>query len=122
MDERHAAIARENLVAAGVAERVEVIVGAGLDVLPNLVKEVQSGARGKFGLVFIGTDKQNNLAYVDYALGMCVQGACIIVDKVVRKGMLADLNTTDSRILGARKVVDRVGENKILSNKIDKLS
>lgn len=70
MDERHAAIARENLVAAGAAERVEVIVGAGLDVLPELVKEVQSGARGKFNLVFIDADKENNWAYVDYALGM----------------------------------------------------
>ena len=77
-------IARENLVAAGVAERVEVIVGAGLDVLPKLVKEVQSGARGKFNLVFIDADKENNWAYVDYALGMRVQGACIIVDNVVR--------------------------------------
>ena len=54
------AIARENLVTAGAPARVEVIVGAGLDVLPKLVKEAQGSARGKFNLVFINADKQNN--------------------------------------------------------------
>lgn len=114
VDERHAAIARENLAAAGVADRVEVIVGSGMDVLPKLVKEVQSGARGKFDLVFIDADKENNWAYVDHALGMCVQGACIIVDNVVRKGRLVDSSTTDSRVLGARKVVEEVGKDERL--------
>lgn len=114
VDERHAAIARENLAAAGVADRVEVIVGSGLDVLPKLVKEVQSGARGKFDLVFVDADKENNWAYVDHALGMCVQGACIIVDNVVRKGMLADSSTTDFKVLGARKVVEEVGKDERL--------
>lgn len=114
VDERHVAIARENLVTAGVAERAEVIVGAGLDVLPKLVKEAQGSARGKFNLVFINADKQNNWAYVDHALGMRAKGACIIVDNVVRKGMLADSNTTDSRTLGARKVVEEVGKDERL--------
>ena len=114
VDERHAAIAQENLAAAGVADRVEVIVGSGLDVLPKLVKEVQSGARGKFDLVFIDADKENNWAYVDHALGMCVQGACIIVDNVVRKGMLVDPSATDSRVLGARKVIEEVGKDERL--------
>ncbi|OCL08809.1 O-methyltransferas-like protein family 3 [Glonium stellatum] len=114
VNERHAAVAQENLAVAGVADRVEVIVGPGADVLPKLVDEVQSGTRGKFDLVFIDADKENNWAYVDHALRMCVQGACIIVDNVVRKGTLAHSDTTDSRILGARKVVEEVGKDERL--------
>ena len=49
---------------------------------------------------------------------MRVKGACIIVDNVVRKGMLADSNTTDSRILGARKVVEEVGKDERLDRVI----
>jgi len=114
VDERHAAVARENLAIAGVDDRVEVIVGSGLDVLPKLVQEVQSGARGKFNLVFIDADKENNWAYVDLALDMCVKGACIMVDNVVRKGKLANSETTSSSILGARKVVEEVGKDERL--------
>jgi predicted O-methyltransferase YrrM len=44
----------------------------------------------------------------------CVQSACIIVHNVVRKGMPADSNTTYSRILGARKVVEEVGKDERL--------
>ena len=56
---RHAEVAERNLQRAGVADRVEIIVGAALDTLPGLT--------GDFDLVFIDADKENNSAYV--ALG-----------------------------------------------------
>jgi len=107
----HAAVARESLQKAGVGERTEVLEGAGLDVLPKLAEEVKSGKREKFDLVFIDADKENNWGYVDAAVDISRSGACVIVDNVVRKGALADENTEDSRILGARKVVEKVGKD-----------
>ena len=113
VDAHHAAIARENLAHAGVANRVEVRVGAGVDVLPRIREEVEMGTQGKFQLVFIDADKENNWNYVDVAIGMCEPGACIIVDNVVRKGQLA-VESDDPRIAGARRVVEMVGRDERL--------
>src|SRR5579859_4947055 len=48
---RHAAVARSNLERAGLAGRVEVRVGRGLDLLPQLAESEP------FDLVFIDADK-----------------------------------------------------------------
>ncbi|OCK82936.1 O-methyltransferas-like protein family 3 [Lepidopterella palustris CBS 459.81] len=114
INEHHAAVARDNLAKAGLSERVDVLLGSGLEVLPKLKAEVEAGTREKFNLVFIDADKENNWAYVDAAVGMCEAGACVIVDNVVRKGMLADADTNDSRVHGARKVVEEVGKDERL--------
>jgi len=111
IDAKHAAVAQDNLKAAGVGDRVEVLVGAGVDVLPKLATEVKEGKRAPFDLVFIDADKENNWAYVDAALGMTRQGACIVVDNVVRKGAVADDSTEDPRVLGSRRVVENVGKD-----------
>jgi predicted O-methyltransferase YrrM len=88
-DELHTKVARANVEHAGVTDRVDFRLGPGIEVLPQLVEEVTNGKRGKFQFVFIDADKGNNWNYVDIAIGMCEPGACIIVDKVVRKGPLA---------------------------------
>ena len=110
VDEHHAKVARSNVENAGVADRVDIRLGPGLEVLPQLGEEVKSGERGKFQFVFIDADKENNWNYVDIALGMCEAGACIIVDNVVRKGQLAT-DASDPRIVGARKVVENIGKD-----------
>jgi len=113
VDKHHADVARQNFEHAGVADRVEVHLGPGIEVLPRLAEEVRQGKRDKFQLVFIDADKQNNWNYVDTALGMCEAGACVIVDNVVRKGQLADPNG-DDRVQGARKVVEMIGQDERL--------
>tara|TARA_R110002003_G_scaffold9_33_gene663 strand:- start:6434 stop:7144 length:711 start_codon:yes stop_codon:yes gene_type:complete len=110
VDQHHAEVARANIKNAGVEGRVEVRLGPGLEVLPQLAEEVKSGKRDKFQFVFIDADKENNWNYVDIALGMCEPGACIIVDNVVRKGQLAK-DTSDPRIAGARRVVENIGKD-----------
>ena len=66
---RHAEVARENLARAGVADRVEVIVGAALDTLPTLAD------RGEiFDLIFIDADKENNVGYVEWAITLAAPG------------------------------------------------
>ena len=110
VDEHHAKVARNNIKRAGVADRVDVRLGAGVEVLPKIVEEVKQGKLGKFQLVFIDADKENNWNYVDTAIGLCEPGACIIVDNVVRKGQLAH-NTDDPRVAGARRVVENIGKD-----------
>ncbi|KAF2745801.1 S-adenosyl-L-methionine-dependent methyltransferase [Sporormia fimetaria CBS 119925] len=109
VSEKHAEIARANIAHAEYAERVDVVVGAGLDVLPRLVEEVGMGRRERFDFLFVDADKENNWAYVDLSLGMMRRGAVVVVDNVVRKGQLARDDTGDSRVEGVRKLIESVG-------------
>ena len=52
---KHAEVARGNIDYAGLSERVEVRVGAGLDLMPQLV----ANGEGPFDLIFIDADKIN---------------------------------------------------------------
>lgn len=114
VDERHARVARQNLEAAGVSERVEIVVGRALDVLPRLRDEVERGEREGFEFVFVDADKENSWAYFDESVRMCRPGACVVVDNVVRKGQIADEEVAerDSRVRGGRVVVENVGKDK----------
>src|ERR1700732_1445105 len=73
--------ARANLQRAGVADRVEVLVGAALDTLPTVTGD-------PFDLVFIDADKENNTAYVEWAVKLARPGAVIVVDNVIRDGQV----------------------------------
>ncbi len=110
VDEHHKAVAEEAIAHAGLSDRIEVLLGAGIDVLPKIRKEVDSGQRPKFDFVFIDADKPNNLNYYNEALAMCRSRACIIVDNVVRGGLLADDSAAENPgVKGAREVIGAVG-------------
>ncbi|KAF2873119.1 O-methyltransferas-like protein family 3 [Massariosphaeria phaeospora] len=110
VDKHHAAVAKANLENAGLADRVEIRLGPGVEVLPTLAEEIKEGKRGKLQLTFIDADKENNWNYVDAAIGMSEPGACIIVDNVVRKGQLVTAQD-DPRVEGARRVIENVGKD-----------
>ena len=56
----HVRVARENLEMAGVSDRVEVIEGDALEILPAILEDVRQGRREKFNFVFIDADKLNS--------------------------------------------------------------
>jgi len=112
VDAHHAAVARENMARAGVTDRVEVLEGKGVEVLPRLRAEIDEGKRERFGLVFIDADKPNNWNYFDIAVGGLVgSGAIVCVDNVVRKGKLADADSTDPRVVASRELVEKAGRD-----------
>lgn len=103
-DPRHAEVARQNIAREGASAKVDLRVGAALDVLPKI--EAEGGA--PFDLSFIDADKANNAAYFGWALDLSRPGSLIIVDNVVREGAVADPNTQDDGGLGARRLFDAV--------------
>ncbi|KAK0638591.1 S-adenosyl-L-methionine-dependent methyltransferase [Cercophora newfieldiana] len=107
----HAEVAKRNIAAAGLEGRIEVILGAGVDVIASVKREVEEGKRPKFGFVFIDADKENNWNYFDVAADITKSKGVVVVDNVVRGGRVADETVTDSRILGARKVIENVGKD-----------
>jgi predicted O-methyltransferase YrrM len=105
VDPGYAEVARANLEAAGVADRVEVRVGAALDGLPVLERE---GA-GPFDLVFLDADKQRTPEYFEWALRLTRPGSVIVADNVVRGGELADAASDDPRALAMRRFTEMLG-------------
>ena len=103
IDPHHADVARANIAAAGLSDRVTVITGAALDSLETL--------EGPFDFVFIDADKQNNPAYVDHAIRLSRPGTTIVVDNVIREGGVLDAASGDERIQGTRRLFDQVGAN-----------
>jgi predicted O-methyltransferase YrrM len=106
-DPRHAEVARANLASAGLTGRVEVRVGAALDLLPDLT--------GPFDLFFIDADKVNNAAYVEWALRLSTVGSLIIVDNVVRGGRVVDDSSDDPSVLGTRELFEMLAAEPRLS-------
>jgi predicted O-methyltransferase YrrM len=91
-----AEVARANLARAGVADRVDVRVGRGADVLPTL----EGG--DPFDLVFIDADKESNTIYLDWAARLGRAGTVVVVDNVVRGGEVADPAVRSAQIEGVR--------------------
>jgi predicted O-methyltransferase YrrM len=107
---RHVEVARKNIERAGLSGRIEVIHGAGVDVLARLRREVEAGKRSKFGFVFIDADKDNNWNYFKLSKGMVTPNSVICIDNIVRDGQLADASDTHPYVVGSRKVVENVGK------------
>ena len=101
---RHAAVARESFVRAGLTDRIELLEGKGLDVLPRL-------ASSRFDFTFIDADKPNTPAYFDWAVRLSRPGSLIVVDNVVRDGEVADAASADASVRAMRAVCERVGRD-----------
>ncbi|KAL8785269.1 MAG: hypothetical protein Q9213_003473 [Squamulea squamosa] len=113
LDAKIAEIARENIRYAGLEDRIEVIVGAALDLLPKLADDIQQGKRERFDFSFIDADKVNALPYFDWAVKMTRPRGVVYVDNMVRKGLLADEERakTDANVRGIRKAVEGIGND-----------
>jgi predicted O-methyltransferase YrrM len=80
----HAELARGNFAAAGVADKVTVLVGAGVDVLPTLAQH------GPFDAVFIDADKVSYDQYGAWALEHLRPGGLILGDNAYLFGELME--------------------------------
>jgi len=100
-DPHHAQVAQRNLQRAGVADRVEILVGAALDTLPTLT--------GDFDFVFIDADKENNSAYVRWAIDLGRRGTVIVVDNIVRGGRVLEPAAGDVQARGVRDMLEMMG-------------
>jgi len=81
---RHAEIARANLAAAGVGDRVTVVVGAGVEMLPTLE------GHGPFDVLFVDADKVSYAEYGAWGAKHLRKGGIILGDNAYLFGELLE--------------------------------
>jgi caffeoyl-CoA O-methyltransferase len=110
LDPHHAAVAKNNIAVAGLADRVEIRIGKAMDSLQQLVRE---GA-GPFDMIFIDADKPPYKEYFELSLKLSRPGTLIIADNVIRDGKVL-LEKTDEMAEGAKRFNAALAANNSVS-------
>lgn len=98
IDPGAAAVAMSNLARAGLADRVDVLIGPGLETL--------KGLSGPFDFAFIDANKDQNPEYFLESLARTRPGGLIVVDNVVRAGAVLDEKNRDPAAIGVRRLYE----------------
>lgn len=106
LESRHAEVARANLERAGLADRVQVRVGAASESLAGLVAE---GVE-PFDLVFVDADKEGYPDYLQWALRLTRPGSVLVFDNMVRGGRVLAPASDDTAAQGARRMLDLLAD------------
>ena len=93
VSEEYASIARRNLADAGLADRVEVLVGPADEALRAMPEEPT------FDFVFIDADKSAYPTYYDLALPRLVRGGLLMLDNVFLGGKVVEPYDERTRIM-----------------------
>jgi predicted O-methyltransferase YrrM len=102
IDPEHAAVARANLAAAGLADVATVEVAPALQTLDRLIAAKSS----PFDMIFIDADKENGANYIRRGLELSRPGTLIVLDNVVRDGAIIDPTSRDSMVVGTKAALD----------------
>jgi predicted O-methyltransferase YrrM len=111
LDPHHADVARGNLDAAGLEDRVQIMVGPAADSLQTLI----NAGEPPFDFIFIDADKPSTAIYLEASLRLARPGTVIVIDNVVRNGKVVDPGSTDPNVIGVRKGIEAVAANPRLS-------
>ncbi len=96
---RYAEVAAASIARAGLADVVEIRVGAALDTLPALAEDPEP-----FDFVFIDADKAHTPDYFEWAIRLARPGAWIVADNVIRDGAIVDPANATPDVLGNRRL------------------
>ncbi len=99
---KHAVISRDNVLSAGLASKVEIIVGPAKKTLLEMAERGTS----IFDMIFIDAEKENNPEYFDLALRLSGPGTVIVIDNVVRNGRIIEDGDEDPSVIGIRKLIE----------------
>lgn len=94
ISDQYAEIARRNVAAAGVGDRVTIRVGSAADALRELPEAPA------YDFVFLDADKERNPEYYELVLPRMEPGGLVLIDNVLQGG----------RVLDPRAEADRVAD------------
>jgi predicted O-methyltransferase YrrM len=117
MNNKFAAVARENLRVAGLEDRVEILEGRAQDILPQLAQDIAKGTRPKYDLVSVDVEAfQYTRELVDMVVELARDGACLLAHCAVRPSNFSVPTEEEKsdRCKGSREMLESVGRNQRL--------
>jgi len=105
-DPKHADVAQKNIDRAGLSTKVDIRVGKGLDLLPELKNEEP------FDMIFIDADKPPYTEYFQWALKLSRPGTLIIADNVIRDGKVVDSSSNDEMVKGVQRFNEELSQTR----------
>lgn len=89
---------------AGVANKIELMIGPGLESAESLCEEHE----GTFDFAFIDADKINYSNYYEVCLKLLRPGGVILVDNTLWKGLVWDPENNDPATVAIREVNEKI--------------
>jgi predicted O-methyltransferase YrrM len=89
MNPKHAELAQDAFVQAGVADKIELHLGPALETLATLALDAP------LDMTFIDADKNRNLEYFEYAEAHTRSGGVIVVDNIFLNGQVIAPDASD---------------------------
>lgn len=99
LHEEVTALAKENIAAAGLSERVRHITGPAQQSAQALI----DSGEPPFDFVFVDADKPKNRSYLELSLQLCRPGSVIVLDNVVRGGAVIQPSGDGSAARGVQE-------------------
>jgi predicted O-methyltransferase YrrM len=103
ISEEFTAIARRHWQAAGVADRIELVIAPAKRTLDA---RLAAGEAGQYDLAFIDADKTGYLAYYERLLKLVRPGGLIVVDNTLWSGKVANASNRDEDTVALREFND----------------
>ena len=106
IDEERAKEAEENIKKIGVAERINIMVGNAVDILPTLTST--------YDIVFIDAAKGKYPIFLENAIRLIKDGGIILADNILYKGyVMSDYNAHKQRtaVRHLREYIKEITEN-----------
>src|SRR5688500_18163642 len=101
LNEEWTTIARRYWARAGVADKIELRLGPGLETLDRLLA---AGQGGSFDFAFIDADKEAYPDYYERCLSLLRRGGVVAIDNALWRGDVALSSKTDSGTVAIREV------------------
>ena len=113
IDEERAKEAKENREKIGVANRINIIVGNAVDILPTISQE--------YDIVFIDAAKGKYPVFLENAIRLIKNDGLILADNILYKGyVMSDYNKHKQRtaVRHLREYIQEITENEKLESEI----
>ncbi len=101
ISEHHAAFAERWIARSDAARKIEVVRGAGADVLPGIADRSADA-------MFLDADKSGYGGYLDHALRIVRPGGLVLVDNAFAFGHLLDAGEVEESVRAVRAFNDRM--------------
>ena len=103
VSEEYTSIARRHWQAAGVADRIELVIAPAKDTLDE---RIAAGEANRYDFAFIDADKTGYLSYYERLMKLLRPGGLIVVDNTLWGGEVANPGNRDADTVALREFND----------------